>query len=363
MIEMDSMKMAYARLAKHAAIRGYLGDPNVSLIDIGLRRRAGELEDELTIRFHVRRKLSKIELQSASEQGYTRPVPRAFAIGKETIQTDVIKGDYHHELWGWGGNRPRPPRNDNAKRTDPLCGGLSISDPIRNTYGTLGGRVIDRTTGEALILSNFHVLALDLTTRPGLSIYQPGRMDGGGPADLVANLTRHALSLNIDAAVARLADSGRPLINFQLGLGAVTGVANPQLGAQVVKSGATTQVTYGLVTGVEGVSEPIRYGSFSRVIAHVLRIEPQRIEDRVSAGGDSGSWWLAQDTRQAVGLHFAGQFLPDTALAISMPMVLDALNVDIDASRPLPAPRPGRALPRSLPAIEIGQPEVEEVLA
>jgi endonuclease G len=223
--------------------------------------------------------------------------------------------------------------------------------------------VIDRATGEALILSNFHVLALNLTTRAGLSIYQPGRMDGGSAADLVANLTRHAMSVNLDAAVARLTSDSRSLINHQLGLGAVTGVANPRLGAQVVKSGATTQVTYGLVTGVEGVSEPIRYGSFSRIIAHVMRIEPQRIEDRVSAGGDSGSWWLDQATRQAVGLHFAGQFLPDTALAINMAVVLDALNVDIDTSRPLPAPRPGQTVPRGLSTIDLARPELEEVPA
>src|SRR5690349_10299554 len=278
-MDIDPMKMAYARLAQHAAIRGHLSDPNISLIDIGLRRRKGELENDLTIRFHVRRKLSTIELQSASEQGYTRPVPRAFAIGKETVMTDVIKGDYRRELWSWGGNRPRPPRNDNARRTDPLCGGLSISDPFRNTYGTLGGRVIDRDTGEALILSNYHVLVVDATTRPGMAIFQPGRMDGGGGNDRIAALARHALSINIDAAVATLDSDGRPLINHQLGLGPVAGAAHPQIGAQVVKSGATTQVTYGLVTGVEGVSEPIRYGNLPRIIAHVMRIEPQQLED------------------------------------------------------------------------------------
>jgi len=38
-MDIDPMKMAYARLAQQAAIRSHLGDPNVSLIDIGLRRR------------------------------------------------------------------------------------------------------------------------------------------------------------------------------------------------------------------------------------------------------------------------------------------------------------------------------------
>ena len=360
-MDIDPMKMAYARLAQRVAILSQISDPNVSLIDIGLRRRKGDLEDELTVRFHVRRKLSKIELQSASEQGYTRPVPREIVIGKETLKTDVIKGDYQRELRGWWSNQRRQPRNENAKRVDPLCGGLSISDPYRNTYGTLGGRVIDRTTGEALILSNYHVLTVDSSTRPGLSIYQPGRMDGGGATDRVATLTRHAMSANIDAAVATLSSDGRSLINHQLELGPVTGVRNAQIGMQVIKSGARTRVTYGLVTGVEGVSEPIRYGNLSRIITHVMRIEPQQSEDRVSAGGDSGSWWLDQTTKQAVGLHFAGQFLPDIALAINMVVVLDALNVDIDISRPASAPRVGSALPRFQPIHNIAQPELDEV--
>ena len=64
-------------------------------------------------------------------------------------------------------------------------------------------------------------------------------------------------------------------------------------------------------------------------IHFVHRIVPQPGFAEVSRGGDSGSWWLEEDTHQAVGLHFAGQDDPETALAIAMPQVLDALNVDI----------------------------------
>jgi endonuclease G len=50
----------------------------------------------------------------------------------------------------------------------------------------------------------------------------------------------------------------------------------------------------------------------------------------VSRGGDSGSWWLEDETNQAVALHFAGYDYPvETALAIAMPPVLAVLNVEI----------------------------------
>jgi hypothetical protein len=52
-------------------------------------------------------------------------------------------------------------------------------------------------------------------------------------------------------------------------------------------------------------------------------------QDQVSELGDSGSFWLNTVTRQAVGLHFAGANFPETALAMDMRTVLNALNVDL----------------------------------
>jgi endonuclease G len=49
----------------------------------------------------------------------------------------------------------------------------------------------------------------------------------------------------------------------------------------------------------------------------------------VSRPGDSGSWWLNTVTKEAIGLHFAGSDMPERALALNMPSVLDALNVEI----------------------------------
>lgn len=52
----------------------------------------------------------------------------------------------------------------------------------------------------------------------------------------------------------------------------------------------------------------------------------------VSGPGDSGSSWIDPGTNQAVGLHFAGSNVPEYGLALSMPQVLDALQVDLALS-------------------------------
>lgn len=49
----------------------------------------------------------------------------------------------------------------------------------------------------------------------------------------------------------------------------------------------------------------------------------------VSRPGDSGSWWLDSGSRKLVALHFAGYTAMEAALAMSMPRVLDALDMDI----------------------------------
>ncbi|UCC54123.1 MAG: hypothetical protein JSV68_09145, partial [Anaerolineaceae bacterium] len=96
---------------------------------------------------------------------------------------------------------------------------------------------------------------------------------------------------------------------------------------EVVKSGRRTAITRGLVTAVDGTIK-INYRGVDRLIRNVVSIEPRNL-GQVSAGGDSGSIWIQENTMNAVGLHFAGSDRPERALAIDMQPVLDALNVDL----------------------------------
>ena len=94
-----------------------------------------------------------------------------------------------------------------------------------------------------------------------------------------------------------------------------------------MKSGRKSHITYGRITEIDSTAR-IRYGDLERIIRDVMSIEPLN-GGEVSRPGDSGSWWLNAETREAIGLHFAGTDLPERALALDMQAVLDALGVDI----------------------------------
>ena len=325
-MNVDPMTMARARLALCEATRAFLFDPNVSLVGFGHPECDGQLaEDELAIRVHVKKKLSGVALEAAAEAGYTRPIPPKIG----GFQTDVLQGSYHlHQWqpWSWSAWRRPVAANARTANADPIQGGISISDEFHIAYGTLGGKVCDRATGDEMILSNWHVLVADWSARRGQLIYQPGRLDGGTYTHAAGRLTRDAMAVNLDAAVATLIGNRR-LINDQLGLGPVTGVGSWQLGMAVVKSGRSSNITHGRIVEIETTAR-IRYGYLERIIRDVMIIEPLN-GGEVSRRGDSGSWWLNAATREAVGLHFAGSDMPERALALNMQSVLNALNVEI----------------------------------
>jgi endonuclease G len=338
------MTLARARLALRQAASNYLFDPNVNLIDFGYPEHEGRIAvGELAIRFHVRKKLSGPSLEAAVESGRTQLIPETIG----GFPTDVPEGNYRTQLFFWH----RPPVNSRAARFNPLRGGISISSARHNSYATLGALVQDRETGVEMILSNWHVLVGDWTARPGVSIYQPGRLDGGSPADTVATLTRDAMRVNLDAAVAALSGS-RPLINEQYELGTVTGVAAPELGMDLIKSGRRTGITRGFISAVEGVAR-INYGPVDRVIRNVFTIEPHFPFTQTSMPGDSGSAWLVEDTREVVGLHFAGSDFPERALAMDLQSVLDALDVDLVTTA-----EPERAAPQPLLRVRVREAEL-----
>lgn len=317
---MDKTSWANRRSAVNKAVRLWLSDSNVIFVDFGWRKRNDvRIEDEPCIRIHVMKKFSEgPSLEMAIRRGVTRgTIPKTI----DGFPVDVPEHIYrlHHN------SDPR------KGLVTPMQGGISISDYKRNIAGTLGGLVVDRKTGDPMILSNFHVLAGVWSTPPGWLIYQPGRGDGGTKANTVAQFVRHAMSSSLDAAVAKLSGE-RQLVNKQLDLTLpVNGVAWAQLGMEVVKSGRTTGITRGRVIGAEG-SLKMTYDGVKRVIRNVIEIEP-REGSTVSEPGDSGSFWLDEETMCAVGLHFAGGDYPERALAMDMQPVLDALKVTLPTTK------------------------------
>ena len=201
----DTMTLARARLALRDAIRTFLFDPNVNLIGMGYPEHGGQIaEDELAIRVHVKKKLAGPALEAATEAGRTAFIPPEIG----GFPTDVLQGTYRLHPWqSWRPWQPSTEIDVRAAPIDPMQGGISISDEFHVACGTLGGKVHDRITGAEMILSNWHVLAVYWQARRGQLIYQPGRLDGGTAMNAVARLTRDAMAVNLDAAVATLTGS------------------------------------------------------------------------------------------------------------------------------------------------------------
>jgi len=324
-MQIDRTTLSRARLAMREAVRNWIYDPNVMLIDLGWPEEEGKVieNEQPHIRVHVKDKfpLGPV-LEAAIDLGMTHaeipPTINGFPV-------DVPQGAYRLHQW-FGGWR-RQSADPRMRSTTPMQGGISISNAYRHSYATLGGPVEDRETGDRMILSNWHVLAGDWRARRGWPIYQPGRGDGGRGADTVATLSHDAMSASLDAAVAKLTGV-RQIINNQFGLKPVGGVGWAQLGMEVIKSGRRTGVTRGRVTAIEGIIR-MNYRGVDRLIRNVVTIEPRTDLAQISAGGDSGSFWLEESTMRAVGLHFAGSDRPERALALDMQPVLDALNVNL----------------------------------
>lgn len=227
-----------------------------------------------------------------------------------------------------------------AFRIRPAPGGVSIGHP-RVTAGTLGclstGNRAPRNS-RLLILSNNHVIANSNNAAYGDCIAQPGYYDGGRcPADQIAILERF-VPINfsgganyVDAATGwAWPDRVRRELVYRSGSGlaffriASTPVA-PALGMIVGKTGRTTQLTVGRVTGV-GVTVNVSYGG-GRVARFFDQIAIQSVNSSpFSAGGDSGSSiWTWNATRNPVGLLFAGG--GGVTFANRMTRVLAALDI------------------------------------
>ena len=321
MLPIDPRTLRAGLLARKQAAALHLYNTRVTLIDLGWKLRDGKLTDQLTVRFHVREKPRGLNFEAFAVQRPELVLPSEAALG---FPVDYIEATYHSQI---GTPALATAAIQRDEFCDPLRGGISISNEWDYGYGTLGGLVKDRFTGDKMILSAWHVLASSAYTRAGLRIFQPGVGDGGTLRNTVARFTRHAMSQGIDAAVAKL-EGYRSTLNEAYEIGSVAGAVEPMINMRLIKSGRASQVTHGMVSGVEG-ERPIWYGGLRRTIRHIVHIMQTPEAGEVSRGGDSGSWWLEEITHQAAALHIAGNDDPEYALAISMPRVLDALQIDI----------------------------------
>jgi len=295
--------------------------PNVIGLGIGLKTVQGRRGDELCLAALVRRKLPRAALEPESV------IPDEL----DGVATDVVEvGDVRAQVSRTSRHRPAP-------------GGVSLGH-TRVTAGTFGCIVRDRSTGDALLLSNNHVLADCNRGQPGDAILQPGTADGGSePADVIAALERFGeiqftrqpatcqlasgfvrvvnalaawggfhhrleawredpLAVNrIDAAAARPNDENDVLAEV-LEIGPIKGTRAPELGLRVRKSGRSSGLTTGEIYVIE-TTLTVGYGEST------AQFSGQIVTTPMSRPGDSGSILVETGGPRAVGLLFAGSDL------------------------------------------------------
>lgn len=309
-----------ALAALDAVRREWMRRPGVNAVDVGFKIKDGELSETVAIRVHVARKKPMAELADTEVFNVSGRTPRK----QGGFPVDVIEATYGPSQYSADAVVLEDIEDiedieavNRRDRVSPLIAGISVGNP-RVTAGTLGAVVYDRRTCQASILSNWHVLAGDTVAAAGEPILQPGRADGGiAPRDTVATLNRFRLDADMDAAIATLTGA-RPYDREVLGLGAISGMVTPALGMNVSKSGRTTGLTEGVISGV-GMSVSIDYGGGAGVVTlnGQINIVPRppwpSVDYEVSRGGDSGSVWMQDGTRRAVGLHFGGETNPAPA--------------------------------------------------
>jgi len=223
-------------------------------------------------------------------------------------------------------------------RARPAPGGVSVGH-VRITAGTIGALVTGRSAPRdrrMLILSNNHVLANVNDAAFADPVLQPGPTDGGvNPADQVGVLDRF---VRLDFTAANFVDcatawcwpdrvslehvylSGGNQQHFRVGSEPIA----PALEMSVTKSGRTTQVTTGRITGIGGTVNVNYTGGRTAHFQDVISITGN--SGFFSQGGDSGSLIMTNNPdRRPVGLLFAGG--SGTTFACRIERVLEALDI------------------------------------
>lgn len=331
MTTIDDQAMAHAQAVLAQIQDDWLQREGVTAVDLGFKWSQGAMTGQLSIRVHVAHKKAASELTPAD----------LFPKEIDGVPVDVLEATYGIQLLPEIDAGLEAAKDGRHQRFDPIPLGVSIGSPLV-TAGTLGAKVYDPDTRNEMILSNWHVLVGQPTAQPGAPVWQPGKLDGGGNQDTIAELSRSVLG-PYDAAVARITGP-RSVQESTLEGHSIQAMAAPRLGMQVWKSGRTTGYTTGFIDGVQMITQ-LNYGAAGvQQLSAVFRVVPLpgTPPAEISMGGDSGSVWVDAVTGYAVGLHFAGEVgdALEYALAHDMEKVAQHLRVVFPAALPPLPPEP-----------------------
>lgn len=304
-------------------------NPDVTSVGWGFRYKNGKRTNEKCVVVGVKKKL---------EKGSVRP-ERLIPQGVDGNAIDVQDRDI--EAQGYVARmRPCPP-------------GFSIGHTAI-TAGTLGAYIHAPNIDGWAILSNNHVLADSNQGKVNDTIIQPGKADGGfsgndrfawlrsfaiikwdgadgGGCNIFkraavwlqrARMIEQPYPNLIDAAIAAPVNQGCVKLEYPDG-SLLRGIVDLRLGDAVKKMGRTTELTVGVVVGVNTMTR-VRYNSGTATFDDQLEIRADGGD--FSAGGDSGSAILGLGDTLG-GLLFAGG--SGVTIANRIQNVIDILGVGL----------------------------------
>jgi endonuclease G, mitochondrial len=321
-ISTDSLKNFVRKEAAH-----FLQQENITSVGIGYKITGGQRTETLSVQFTVGR---KVALEAIESIGAVE-IPKSFTIDGVKVPTDVIPRSY--DLSVREVKLEAIPLQRKAA-VNPIVPGVSVGHP-KISAGTVGCMVYDASNGAPFILSNWHVLH-GAMGNIGDEIVQPGAHDDNRVShNIVGKLVRSHLGVAGDCAIASIDTRKLAPEIFDLNV-SVSRIGEPDLGDRVVKSGRTTNITFGIVQRIH-VTTRVNYpGVGSKEIGcFEIGPDPQHpaVNDEISMGGDSGSAWLFVEgdnpTDMMLGLHFAGEVgdEPEHALACYAASVFEKLNI------------------------------------
>ncbi len=303
--------------------RELLSREGVIGVDIGYKYKNGKRTRQVVIRVYVAQKhtnLAKSHLIPKKIRG---------------IKTDVIEAHPSFHV------------DDNPYT--PITGGISFGQSEKFKFlepdgtvaliseqGTLGAIVRDNLTEKPMFLTNHHVTKVMISQteersgKIGDIFDQPNLVGNDGkpfPNASIGKLSRFAINPTVDGAVIEY-QSNRPFSEEIKDIGKIAGVAKATLGMKVRKRGRTTELTYGIIDGIDATTA---IQGTEIMFQHQMVIVPDTSKNTVfSNAGDSGSV-VINEQNKVVGLLFAGVpavgGTPQMTWANHIDNVLTQLNV------------------------------------
>lgn len=305
---------------KRALEGEWIRKANVNGMDVGYKYVNGKMTDRLAIRVFVDKKedVPAADLIPITIEGIPTDV---IVRGKVVLQVlEVLQGE------------------ETAVRGvkhDPLVGGAGISrvktDNGSTVIGTLGA-IVQKKDGAPHALSNFHIMCVNTDWKPGDAIAHPPVISND-TVNIIGEVKEACLKSKygpagneLDAAICDI--RGKEPSSEILNIGKVTEIADWVKDSAVRKQGFATNLTYGIIDGVDN-SVPVDCGpEFGEItFRRQIQIVPDRRKNRIfSDNGDSGSVVVDEQNRM-VGLLFAGSTDHSYSYANTITDVAKALDV------------------------------------